>query len=121
MKTNNNVEIKNQRMSKKQIANIKRMGLRLDKSDNTWSVYEKDGPQRRKIFDWCLDAKFNCWIRTFDYTHIIETRDGLNAARINKLKKSKKRKKNWKPKIYKWGTLGGHKKNIRSLKILQCM
>ena len=118
MKQNNNVEIMNEGISKKQIIKIKRMGLRLCKSDNIWGMYQKDGTKRRKIFNWCLNGKITCWIRTFAYTHIMKTKDGVNATRLNKLKK---RKKKWKPRIYKRGTLGGYKRHIGSLKILQSM
>ena len=102
MKTHNNIEIMNERMSKKQIAKTKRMGFRLDTSDNTWGKYEKDELKRRKIFYWCLHGKRTCWICTSSHKHIMETKDGVNTTRLKEFKE----KKRWKqPKviIYKHG------------------
>ena len=93
MKQNNNVEFKNERMSEKQITKTKRMGFRLDKSDNTWGKYEKDKIMRKKIFDWCLHGKRTCWICISSHKDIMETKTIK--------KKKKKKKKNWKPIIYK--------------------
>jgi hypothetical protein len=94
MKQNNNVEIMNEGISKNQTIKIKRMGLSLDKSDNIWGMYQKDGTKRRKIFNWCLNGKITCWIRTFAYTHIMETKDGVNTTCEKALKKKK-----WKPRL----------------------